>query len=65
MRDRAESRTEMDSAEESRPEPAVPDAVETTESYETDDGVVLYSAENPLAWLQAEAASAVTLEDAA
>jgi hypothetical protein len=64
MRDRAESRTEMDSAEESRPEPAVPDAVETTESYETDDGVVLYSAENPLAWLQAEATSAVTLEDA-
>ena len=28
-------------------------ATETTvESYETDDGVVLYDAENPLAWME-------------
>jgi hypothetical protein len=47
-----ERRTELDSAEESRQEPAVPDAVETTESYEVEDGIVLYDAENPLAWVQ-------------
>jgi hypothetical protein len=35
-------------------EPAVADAVETTESYETEEGVVFYDAENPLAWMQAE-----------
>jgi hypothetical protein len=63
MTDRANaSRTEMDSAAESRPSPAVPDAVETTEAYETDDGVVLYDAENPLAWVQAS--HAVTIKDA-
>jgi hypothetical protein len=32
----------------------VADAVETTESYETEEGVVFYDAENPLAWIQAE-----------
>ncbi|MFO7925482.1 MAG: DUF7331 family protein [Halobacteriota archaeon] len=31
--------------------PAVIDAVRTTESYETDDGMVFYDAENPLAWM--------------
>lgn len=35
-----------------RPEPVVVDAVATTESYETDDGVVFYDADNPLAWVQ-------------
>lgn len=30
------------------------DAVATTEAYETDSGVVLYNAENPLAWIQAD-----------
>jgi len=64
MTDRANgSRTESDSADESRPEPTVPDAVETTEAYETEDGIVLYDAENPLAWVQSKAA--VTLTDAA
>ena len=33
-------------------EPVVADAVATTESYDTDDGVVFYDAENPLAWIQ-------------
>jgi hypothetical protein len=56
------TRTELDSAEESRPEPAVPDAVETTESYEVEDGVVLYDAQNPLAWVQAT--DVVSLTDA-
>lgn len=48
-----DTKTEQDSAEE-RPEPVIVDAVETTESYETDEGVVFYDAENPLAWIQAE-----------
>jgi hypothetical protein len=64
MTDRANGRSaELDSAAESRSEPALPDGVETIEAYETDDGVVLYDAENPLAWVQAN--SAVQLEDAA
>lgn len=43
-------------------EPAVADAVEATEAYETDEGVVFYDAENPLAWVQAD--HAVDLEAA-
>ena len=35
-----------------RSEPALPAAVESTETYQTDDGTVFYDAENPLAWLQ-------------
>lgn len=34
--------------------PAVSDAVRTTESYETEAGVVFYDAENPLAWVQTD-----------
>lgn len=30
------------------------EAFETTETYQTQAGVVFYSAENPLAWLQAD-----------
>lgn len=37
----------------SEPEPATSDAVQTTEAYETDEGVVFYDAEHPTAWLQA------------
>ncbi|MDJ1430668.1 hypothetical protein [Halostagnicola sp. A-GB9-2] len=29
-----------------------PTGTETIESYETDDGVVFYDAENPLAWVE-------------
>jgi hypothetical protein len=47
-----DTKAEADSAEE-RPEPVVADAIESTESYETDEGVVFYDAENPLAWVQA------------
>lgn len=39
---------------ETRLEPVVSDAVRSTESYETDGGVVFYDAENPLAWMQAD-----------
>ncbi|MFB6073501.1 MAG: hypothetical protein ABEJ89_00655 [Haloarculaceae archaeon] len=35
-------------------EPATPDAVATTETYETDEGTVFYDAQNPLAWLQTD-----------
>lgn len=36
-------------------EPAVSEAVAATEAYETDEGVVFYDAENPLAWIQTDA----------
>ena len=39
------------------------DAIASTESYEIDEGVVLYDAQNPLAWIQAS--SAMRLDDAA
>jgi len=34
--------------------PTVSDAVRSTESYETEEGVVFYDVENPLAWLQTD-----------
>lgn len=37
------------------PESTESDAVASTETYETEDGVVFYDAENPTAWLQAVA----------
>lgn len=43
--------------------PAVGETDMRTEWYETDDGVVLYDAENPLAWIQT--CEAVRLPDAA
>ena len=46
------AKAEQDSAGEPS-EPAVADAVESTESYQTEEGVVFYDAENPLAWMQA------------
>lgn len=38
-------------------------AIASTEAYETDDGVVLFDAENPLGWIQSTAA--VRIDDAA
>lgn len=35
------------------------DPAATIEAYETDNGVVLYDAENPLAWLQSNRAVAL------
>jgi hypothetical protein len=49
-----------DSADESRPDH---DGVDTVESYEVEDGTVLYDAENPLAWV--ESSNAVSLRDIA
>lgn len=53
----------QDRADASRSEPAVSDAIAATETYETDEGVVFYDADNPLAWMQAGAT--VRLDDAA
>lgn len=39
---------------ESSEEPTVSEAVRSTESYETEEGMVFYDAENPLAWLQSD-----------
>jgi hypothetical protein len=39
------------------------DAIASTESYETEDGVVLFDAQNLLAWIQAT--TSVRLDDAA
>ena len=44
-------------------EPAVSEAVRSTESYEVQEGVVFYDSENPLAWLQAD--HAVALDEVA
>ncbi|RRJ31683.1 DUF7331 family protein [Halocatena pleomorpha] len=38
------------------------DAIETTEAYEVEEGVVFYDAGNPLAWIQA--CRAIRLDDA-
>jgi hypothetical protein len=54
---------ETECAGDVRSEPALPAAVETTETYQTDDGTVFYDAENPLAWLQTDAP--VTLDEVA
>ena len=45
---------ESDRANELRSDPALPDAVQTTETYETEEGTVFYDAENPLAWVQTD-----------
>lgn len=44
-------------------EPTASEGVETIESYEVEEGVVLYDAENPLAWVESNAA--VTLRERA
>ena len=54
---------ESDSAEDIRSEPALPEAVQTTETYETEEGTVFYDAQNPLAWVQTD--SSVSLTDLA
>jgi len=45
---------ESDRADDLRSEPALPDAVQTTETYETEEGTVFYDAQNPLAWVQTD-----------
>lgn len=52
---------ETDSTDERWADPGVPSAVQSTETYQTEEGTVFYDAQNPLAWLQTE--SAVRLND--
>jgi hypothetical protein len=47
-----ENVNEWDRAETARPDDG-PDGTETVESYEVDDGVVLFDSQNPLAWVEA------------
>jgi hypothetical protein len=42
---------------------AVSEAIRSTESYETEDGVVFYDSKNPLAWMETD--EAVDLDSAA
>ncbi|WP_408958959.1 hypothetical protein [Natrinema sp. 74] len=41
-----------DDATDQREPSGIPEGTATIESYETDDGVVFYDAENPLAWVE-------------
>ena len=52
-----------DDATDGREPSSEPRGIETIESYETEDGVVFYDAENPLAWV--ETSRTLTLEDVA
>jgi hypothetical protein len=61
MSDHANHGDELDRAEAALPETDEPEA--TIESYETEDGVVFYDAQNPLAWLKAN--EPLTLEEQA
>ena len=46
---------EPDDAMELSSEPQLSDAIQSTETYQTDDGTVFYDAQNPLAWIQTDA----------
>ena len=63
MSHRASPDGESDRANELRSDPALPEAVQTTETYETEEGTVFYDAQNPLAWLQTD--TTVSLPDRA
>lgn len=56
MSDHADADAEWGS---DRSTPTEPAGADTVEAYETDEGVVLYDAENPLAWLQASNSAAI------
>lgn len=55
-------RVNDDTTEGSEPR-GQPDGTATIESYETDEGVVFYDAENPLAWV--ETTQTLSLEELA
>jgi len=54
--------THADEHREDRAAVTEPDGVETVESYEVDGGVVLFDAENPLAWV--ETTEAISVQEA-
>lgn len=60
MADHATGDDEAESLDESRLQ-VHEDPRESVEAYETEDGVVLYDARNPLAWLKAT--NAISLEN--
>jgi hypothetical protein len=59
MSDHASEESWQDSPDASRPNH--PDRIESVEAYEEEDRVVLFDAENPLAWV--ETTRAVCLEE--
>ena len=59
MMDHDGSRSRASSDE--RMEPTTEPGFETVESYDVDDGIVLYDAENPLAWVRTN--EPVSLDD--
>jgi hypothetical protein len=58
-----DTQSSQDSTDTSCPESTVSDAIAATETYETEEGVVFYDANNPLAWLQSR--ETIRLTDAA
>ena len=52
MSDHANTGDDLDRAEAALPEPDEP-TENAIEAYDTEDGVVFYDAQNPLAWLKA------------
>ena len=52
--------THADNRRENSATASEPTGVATVESYEVDDGVVLFDAENPLAWVETTEAIPVT-----
>jgi hypothetical protein len=54
MSRRASADDQSDRANEIRSDPALPEAVQTTETYETEEGTVFYDAQHPLAWMQTD-----------
>lgn len=46
------ARVNDDDTTDRREQSSEPKGTETIESYETDEGVVFYDAENPLAWVE-------------
>ena len=63
MTDRANGRRSESDSAENRAEDEPPAGTETIEAYEVENGVVLYDAENPLAWVQST--DAITLAERA
>ncbi|WP_330632677.1 DUF7331 family protein [Halocatena halophila] len=58
---RNDTPSSTDDSDASRAEFTPVQSVVSTESYETDEGVVFYDTDNPMAWLQAS--GAVSLDD--
>ena len=60
MSDNAKTGNEQDSHDVTELLESGDSTVEAVESYETEDGVVFYDAQNPLAWLKAKKALKLT-----